>query len=345
MYRHAARLPLLALTLTLAACGGGDPPAAADGEPASAQSEQLSQTALAVASADRVAATTATAQSETNACAVIRPFYWEIGDGKGRLASGSIASPTTTTRYTAATQMAIASASKWIYGAFVAQRTGGALTDTDRKFLSMRSGYVSMQECAAGQTVDGCLNYEGNGAYTAESDGRFYYNGGHMQKHASLTGLGTMTSAKLTAAVKAQIGPELKIAYAAPELAGGVVTSADAYAQFLRKMINGQLVLGSLLGSDPACTNPRTCAKGEAQLTPAPIGETWHYSIGHWVEDDPVTGDGAFSSGGTFGFYPWIDAKKTSYGIVARKSAPNSGDDSAMCGRLIRKAWATGRAV
>ncbi len=56
-----------------------------------------------------------------------------------------------------------------------------------------------------------------------------------------------------------------------------------------------------------------------------------------------MVGDGAFSSAGAFGFYPWIDSGKTYYGVVARQVfAQNAGYDSARCGRLIRKAWITG---
>jgi len=31
-------------------------------------------------------------------------------------------------------------------------------------------------------------------------------------------------------------------------------------------------------------------------------------------------GDGAFSSPGAFGFYPWIDRTKTNYGVLARSA-------------------------
>ena len=66
--------------------------------------------------------------------------------------------------------------------------------------------------------------------------------------------------------------------------------------------------------------------------------------MGHWVEDDPVTGDGTFSSAGAFGFYPWIDATKTYYGILAREDTSGGGNGfpSAECGRNIRKAFVTG---
>jgi hypothetical protein len=64
-----------------------------------------------------MAAATQTAQSGTNSCAPIRSFYWEVGDRNSGLASGSVNSTTDPTVYTVDTQMAIASASKWIYGA------------------------------------------------------------------------------------------------------------------------------------------------------------------------------------------------------------------------------------
>lgn len=333
----------LILVLTLSACGGGDP-ADPGTALASGNAETRTADALAIDTGARIAAATATANSTTNDCAPIKPFYWEIGDRYARIASGSVRSDQTTI-YSATTPIAIASASKWIYGAFVAQRGKGRLSDSDRKFLSMRAGYVSMSYCSYGQTVDGCLAFQGNGTYTPESDGTFVYNGGHMQVHASLLGLGSMTSKALTAAVKAELGNELKLAYSFPEIAGGVVTSADTYGRFLRKMLTGELHLGKMLGTGAVCTNMFTCTAKGTEISPTPMTESWHYSIGHWVEDDPEVGDGAFSSAGTLGFYPWIDAGKTSYGIIARRGDPGAGEASAMCGRLIRKAWSTGQAL
>ena len=99
--------------------------------------------------------------------------------------------------------------------------------------------------------------------------------------------------------------------------------------------------MSTKLGTSAVCTNPATCA--DALFTPIPSTESWHYSIGHWVEDDPAVGDGAFSSAGAFGFYPWIDSTKTWYGVLARVlPAQEEGYASAQCGRLIRKAWVTG---
>jgi hypothetical protein len=284
----------------------------------------------------RIAAATATAQSSTNDCAAVRPFYWEIGTRDAMKASGSVGSGVT-----ARTRMSYASASKWLYGAYVVQRRQGVLSSTDVQMLTFRSGYTALKSCEPTQSVDACLASGGNGQYSALTDGRFYYNGGHMQKHASMLGLGAMNNAGLTSSMSAQLGNDITIGYSQPQLAGGGVGSAEMYARFLRKLLGGQLRLGSMLGASSACTNPATCGTDNALYAPVPPQESWRYSLGHWVESDPKVGDGAFSSPGVFGFYPWIDAGRTHYGILARM-APNGARSSALCGRQIRKAWSTG---
>lgn len=298
----------------------------------------------------RIAAATTTAQSTSNACAPIQPFYWEVGDETGRLASGSV--PSSNPTYTSTTLMSIASASKWLYGAYVVQLRQGQLSASDVTFLTFRSGYTHFTRCLAGQTVDECVAYANNGVHSALADGLFSYGGGHMEKHASLLGLGSLTGAGLADAIRSQLGADLTpLVYSQPQLAGGVVTNADTYAIFLRKILSGSLLMKAALGTHAVCTNPSTC--GQALNTPVPQTESYHYSIGHWVEDDPVNGDGAFSSAGAFGFYPWIDASKTWYGIVARRDTTGTSDPgdpdsaghgfaSAECGQLIRAAWIDG---
>jgi hypothetical protein len=267
-----------------------------------------------------------------------------VGNQNAALASGSVNKTGDATTYSASTVMSIASASKWVYGAYVAEKRAGALTDSDIKFLHFRSGYVSFDafgSCNFGDTVDGCLNNGNNGAYTASSEGKFNYDGGHMQKHGSLDGLGGLGSVALASEVRRVLGQDIALSYSQPQLAGGVVTSASDYARLLRKFLGGQLRMGALLGTNAVCTNPTRCSGAVA--TPTPLSESWSYSLGHWVDTDPLVGDGSFSSTGAFGFHPWITADKTHYGVIARRtSVPGTGFDSAVCGRLLRKAWATG---
>lgn len=289
----------------------------------------------------RVAAATSTAQSSTNDCAPVRPFYWEIGDRNGRLAAGSVNSDTSPTTVKSATPMSIASASKWVYGAYVVQKRGGDanLGAADIKFLNFRSGYTNfdtMSGCPQSGTIGNCVAYQNNGLYSASTDGKFDYGGGHMENHAALEmGLSPMNNASLATELQSQIG-NFGFMYTQPQLAGGLLTSADGYAAFLRKILSGELAINAALGSHAVCTNPRTCSA--AVYAPIPTNESWHYSVGHWVEDDPVVGDGAFSSPGAFGFYPWINVGRTTYGVLAR-SVSGGAFDSVKCGRLIRKAW------
>jgi len=315
-------------TLSLAACGGGG----SDGEtPSDPDTTQRTQAA------------TTTAANNSN-CLAVKPFYWEIGDKAGLMASGSVNATGSGLTYTASTVVNIASASKWLFGAYVVERRGAAgLSASDIKFLNFRSGYTSFTSCSPAQTVGSCVAASTNGVYTANSDGKFLYGGGHMQVHASLMGLDALDNTTLATEIESQLGSEVDISYSQPQLAGGVRTSADNYARYLRKLLGGQLRMGAALGSNPVCTNPLTC-NGTALGTPIPTSESWQYSVGHWVESDPAVGDGAFSSAGAFGFYPWVDAGKRYYGIVARQDFANAaaGVASAYCGRQIRKAWVTG---
>jgi hypothetical protein len=164
-----------------------------------------------------------------------------------------------------------------------------------------------------------------------------------MEKHASLNGLGTQSDAGLADALRSQLGSDLTpLVYSQPQLAGGVITNADTYAKFLRKLLSGELLMSAALGTHAVCTNPATCS--QALNTPVPETESYHYSIGHWVEDDPANGDGAFSSAGAFGFYPWIDASRSYYGVLSRTSVAGAWNESAACGAAIRRAWMSGSA-
>ena len=312
--------------LLSAGCGGG-----ASLTPPSITEQQRIDAAVATATADK-------------ACQAIRPFYWEIGDRGGRRVSGSLLATGNPQRFDAGSTLSIASASKWLYGAYVVEALAGELSTSDIQYLSFRSGYTSFDNCQRNQTVGSCLATGTNGLFSARNQNLFFYNSGHMQTHAVQMNLGPLDNAALATRLREKLGTEIEFGYTQPQLAGGAFMSADAYARFLRKMLDGQLRIAGLLGRHAVCTNPVTCP-GVAAVggTPIPLNETWHYSLGHWVEDDPVIGDGAFSSPGAFGFYPWIDKSKTWYGLVVRAESQGYFD-SVECGRLIRKAWLQAKA-
>ncbi len=304
--------------------------------------------AAAMSLAERTAAASKTAENNP-ACQAIRPFYWAVGNAKGRQAGQSVGAGAPSVD----TKMAIASASKMIYGTWVAEQRGGVLTKEDASYLNFTSGYTQFDRCLRGQTVAECQSYHGkhidNGGYVRFNDGKFYYSGGHMEKHATLMGLGPDDNEALAAHINAGLGG-MHFAYTQPQLAGGVKTDANEYGQLLQRIVGGQLKMRDLLGANAVCTNPETCPT--ARAAPMPTDESLHYAVGHWVEDDPAVGDGAFSSAGAFGFYPWIDAGKKWWGVVARESYDGVGDPdghkhpgimSMYCGRQIRAAWVSGQ--
>jgi hypothetical protein len=293
--------------------------------------------------AQRAAAAAAAAQSVSNACKPIRPFYWEVGDATGAQASGSVDKPGSGEHVTAETVMNIASASKWLYGGYVVQRRAGTPTPEDIQHLNFQAGYSEFSSCRRGQTVGECQVFRDNDKLVDKAVGKFDYSGGHMQHHAVLMGLGALDNAGLAREMRSVLGRDIQMSYSQPQLAGGVVTSAADYTRFLRRLLTGELHLGKQLGQHAVCTNRRQCP-GEALDTPLPLDEAFHYGLGYWIEDDPETGDGTFSSAGAFGFYPWIDAAVQHYGVIARKGATGSGYDSMLCGREIRAAYMSGLA-
>ncbi len=356
-----------AIIIALNGCGGGG------GGSSSSSPPQIPATTV----QQRVDAATSTA-SNNAACTSITPFYWEIGDASGALASGT-GGDNSTAAPNSATVMEIASASKWIFGAYALEQNSYAnIKNTTHKngnsditFLNFTSGYDNMgpASCTLQNTVGSCfsaLSTAGNGGnnddYHAADVGKFYYSSGHLQGYAVyVAGLGSYYdstsggSPALATEIRSKIGQEIALSYSNPALAGGISMDAADYAVFLRKIMTGGLQMSQYLSADPVCawTGFSDC---DALYSPingtgnAISNEKWHYSLAHWIEDDPTAGDGAFSSPGAFGFYPWIDSSKTYYGILARhdlniapsdpKQAPYA--TSVNCGRLIRKAWLQG---
>ena len=315
-----------AIVLLVTACGGG-------GSSVSNPNDTAAEAALATAT--------------TNArCTAITPFYWEIGDVNGKLASGSVG----TNAPISSTRMPIASASKWLYAAYAVERRGAAgLSATeDVPYLNFTSGYSNfpLPTCPGdGGSIDECLAGIRGNLNAAEAAGRlFHYNPGHMEKHASLLGLGSKNGDTIGPEIRSMIGTDINITYTDVLLAGGGITDADNYARFLRKLLVGSptpLRIGSLLGAHAVCTLPRVCPTAVSSPNPA----DWQYSLGHWVENDEASvkaGMVGYSSAGALGFYPWVDASRSMYGIIARSSSQSDvqdGFESAQCGRLIRQAF------
>jgi hypothetical protein len=295
--------------------------------------------------AARHAAVLATLQ-HAGACQHMGDYYWEIGDARGVLIHGQQGH-----RIDAEKTVRLASASKWVFGTYVVERQQGKLAPATIDALTMRSGYDALNPvlCNRYDTVQSCFARGRNHTLTPAHVGRFSYNGGHDQKLLIDLGYGHADAAALSQELERELthtasmtGPSqpLGIHYLAPEPGGGMVATPAAYGRFLRHLMHGDYVLGKMLGEHAVCTEPGSCPT--AVSTPA--SQPWHYALNYWIEDQPG-GDGAFSSPGAFGFYPWIAADKQHYGMIVRETlAPRAYERSAACGALIRKAFQQARA-
>lgn len=191
-------------------------------------------------------------------------FYWEIGDATRVLASGAQGGDVN-----AQTVFPIASASKFIFGAYVLQKKGGEAVRSDASLhdgLRFTSGYTDFRQlrCFGQRTVGGCFSagFRGNARANPKSAGHFYYQGGHDQKLAAVDmGMADMDAQAFMREVAAtlHLDPALKMAERAVMPAGGMQGNAAAYASFLRGVLRGDLVIGAHLGEDAVCAQPSAC--------------------------------------------------------------------------------------
>ncbi|SEU16822.1 hypothetical protein [Stigmatella erecta] len=279
-------------------------------------------------------------------CQPLGNFYWEIGTGAGPLYGfprGSGVSATTV--------MPIASASKWLYaGAYVQSKGYANLGPDEKKRLNFTSGFIdeSTTLCGdAGTTVSECYGpaYK-NVSYRLLQNGRFFYNGGHMQKLA-LDDIGARKGTGVASVMdwlNAWLGTPLPESDSDVAVAGGFSGSAAHYRTFLMKLINNQYELSSKLTVDAV---PSWQGGPNVSSTPWTAGQAY-YGLGHWIEGETVNGVWTVtghSSAGAFGFYPWVNAAKDRYMLLARSrqlGANEEGEKSRACAQTIRKAYELG---
>lgn len=297
----------------------------------------------------RAARAAAAAATQDPACTQrgMGDFYWEIGNAQGPLASGS----TGAGRVDAQTRVEIASASKWLFGAYVLQTQGfdrvratPALKDGLR-FLSGNTDFRQLR-CLGKRTIGACW-VAGNGGEAPHPDartlGKFAYQSGHDQKLAAVDlGMGELNAQGLSQAYRQVLHLDSAFSMAGLDLllAGGMYGDAAGYGDFLRRLMRGELVMGQHLGEDAVCAQPKTCPQQAVESPVESTGEPWSYSYNHWVESEHAGTVDAYSSPGRYGFYPWISADKRLYGVLSRHDRGlRAYVESVQCGRAIRKAY------
>jgi hypothetical protein len=300
------------------------------------------------------------------------PAYTCLNSEIGSFKNGCPESIDVTTRTQKVTW---ASASKWVYGAFVAetqQVSGGgpaSVPTIQQPYMNFTSGYTNMTDngkaCAGSTTPDTCLALDSLYTETVPADvGTFDYDSGHFENHAGTYGtLGTTTSGSagtLTSSVKMALGVTWTSFYTSPLIAGGIYGPIEDYITFLQAIMSGDLTISKDMSYNAACTQagasyavspsgasvtPFTCDAGMSPLAPAKD----YYSFGHWIEADAAYGgDYSFSSAGSYGVYPALTADLSLYEVVSRDAQPGyysggqQGLNTLRCGTALRKAWLTG---
>ncbi|MFY0570800.1 hypothetical protein ACN28E_44180 [Archangium lansingense] len=281
-------------------------------------------------------------------CTSLGDFYWEVGNGTAKLfgfSRGSTVSETTV--------MPLASASKWLYASAYVQSKGYAnLSAAEKKQLNFTSGHLesgnTVTSCGdTGTTVSDCYgpSYK-DVSYRLLQDGNFYYDGGHMQKLA-LDDMGARLGTGLASVIdwlNGQLGTSLPESNGAVAVAGGFWGSAEHYRVFLQKLLTNQYAMSVRLNADAVPAWPG--GPGVA-YTPWVTGQAY-YGLGHWLERELVSGTWkvtGHSSPGAFGFYPWVEAGKSQYMLLARyraNSAGGEGELSRACAHDIYKAYTLG---
>ena len=276
------------------------------------------------------------------ACTSIGDFYWEIGDAKGTLAAGQIGR-----KYGPDTSLGIYSASKLVFGSYVLEKLGGKAPDEHQvHLLNMTGGYAhaerDMLACSwFARDIAACAAEDKADEPASADIGIFSYGNQGDEELAVELGAGDKTKATMATEYKKYLGDDLDFTFRSLQLAGGLTSTPGNYARFLQKILSGKLRMKEYLGTHAVCASKAACPD---QVAFSPTPYHWHYSLNHWVEDGKDD-DGSFSSAGLEGFYPWISADKTTYGLVARQVfASKSWATSAWCGMAIRKAWMSGKA-
>jgi len=272
----------------------------------------------------------------------------------------------------------IASASKWMASAAIlrlVERGELSLDDHPQRYidwwtddpgdprsqvtlahlLAFTSGFgasAAAVRCAnrARQTLGECAREMYDDGYAHDAPGETYHYGPiHMHVAALMAegATGKSWSAIFADEVVAPLGLHPDTAYTKagpnhPRIAGGIATTGDSYATFVRAQLAGSYLSGSL----DALAADRT-PSGDVQIAFSPLTAAdleWHYGFGVWRECPAPEWEGAcdehvrISSPGAFGFYPWLDRRHAYWAVMSARRGLFAGaaEDSVRAGLVLQ---------
>lgn len=109
--------------------------------------------------------------------------------------------------------------------------------------------------------------------------------------------------------------PKKRKGFQNPLVAGGLVLQPKTYLDFLQTLVDDGKFNGKQFLSNQMITelNKDHFPSKDFKVYRTPYessGDNLHYALGNWYEGNEIN-----SSGGAFGFYPWIDKKNRYYAI------------------------------
>lgn len=271
-------------------------------------------------------------------CAALKSYIWEVGDAEKIITRdyGLFGTPPSPTDF-----VPLYDVSAFIFASYLAERTGGKLDDAQISALTMRDGYNAplSQGCNISTSVGSCFGNMGGHKSRTGKDGEFYYGPGHIQQLAMQLELGTYRDGDMRDEYGGQLrAPSIHFVFNSLRLFDGLHMRPENLSKFLRAVVGGKLKIGALLGTHAVCLDPQKCPDTPVLYAPAP--RTRDYSLGHWVEKNPDTGEvEAYSMTGKNGLYVWISADKKHYGyVIPLDDGINRSSAGIGCGRAMYKA-------
>jgi len=264
--------------------------------------------------------------------------------------------------YNSQTQMFIASSTKWITGATIMRLvdrgllrldmlvselipsfTGPKSSITLRQLLSFTSGIEPDAACVGNATygLADCVNAIAALPSKAPPGIQFRYGSSHLAVAARMAEVVTNKPWHLIVSEEITTPLGLTVTRYAntinPNPAGSLISNLDDYQRFLRMMWNdgeldGERYLSTAAVEQMQMDQTRGAAMVAASGIRLALGS--RYGLAQWVEVvNRQTGALEISSPGAFGFYPWIDRARDTFGVY---SAFNPTDGVATGGGDIK---------
>jgi acetyl esterase/lipase len=211
--------------------------------------------------------------------------------------------------------------------------------------LSLTSGFNFSPDSTsclsdAGITLEDCARQVYDRDVLQEPGDQFFYSDVHMEPAGYMAELasGSGFTDLFNEVIAVHLGLSATTIHnpsaANPRVGGGGQSTPDDYAEFLRAMLTGELV--------PTLSTFLEDRTQNVDFANRPIAVEnsgdWHYGLGFWHEcDQPVydqscADDLTISSGGAYGWTPWIDYDHRYFGLIAAEDleAGQIGDGPAV---------------